>query len=218
MCLAYTAPVFLWRGDQQIAEDLTERLISYAAKYSLTMYQASSLALQGELMLTRGETQHGVENLRAALSTLRTERRNILLPAYSRALAEGLARIGSFAEAMNIIDATVADAMRGPGTFELPDLLRARAAVLLAASPANWPAAEASLKESLDWAQRQSALGWELRSAIVLARLWTDHGRLDEARTLLGDVYGRFREGVGTADLIEAERQLRDLEVRALRS
>jgi predicted ATPase len=218
ICLVYAAPVFLWRGDQQIAEDLIERLISYAAKYSLAMYQAGGLGLRGELMLARGETQLGVETLRGALATLRTERRNILLPAYSRALAEGLARVGSSVEATGIIDAVVADAMRGPGTFELPDLLRARAAVLLAASPANWPAAEASLKDSLDCARRQSALGWELRSAAQLSRLWADHGRLGEARTLLADVYGRFTEGLGTADLIAAERQLRDLEERTAHS
>jgi predicted ATPase len=84
----------------------------------------------------------------------------------------------------------------------------------LAASPANWPAAEASLMGSLDCAREQSALGWELRSAIALCRLWVDHGRVDEARSVLADVYERFTEGFGTADPSEAERQLRALGVR----
>jgi predicted ATPase len=83
--------------------------------------------------------------------------------------------------------------------------------VLLAASRENWPAAEASLIGALDHARQQSALGWELRSAIALSRLWADHGRGDDARALLAGVYERFTEGFGTADLSEAERQLRAL-------
>jgi len=209
ICLLYATPVFLWRGDQQIAEDLIERLVAYAARYSLAPYYAGGLGLRGELMLAGGEIKLGVEALRTALSTLQTERQYILSFAFSRALAEGLGRSGQAAEATTIIDALVAGAACGSGTFELPNLLRARAEVLLATSRENWPAAEASLMASLDCARQQSALGWELRAAIALGRLWTDHGRGGEARTLLADLYERFTEGFETADLSEAERQLR---------
>jgi predicted ATPase/DNA-binding winged helix-turn-helix (wHTH) protein len=197
ICLLYATPVFLWRGDQQIAEGLIERLVACAARYSLTPYQAGGLGLRGELMLARGETQLGVEALHTALSALQTERQYILSSAFSRALAEGLARTGRSAEATDIIDALVADAARGSGTFELPEFLRARAGVLLAASPANWSAAEASLMGSLDCAREQSALGWELRSAIALCRLWADHGRVDEAQRACGRpraIHGRIRD------------------------
>jgi predicted ATPase len=205
------APVFLWRGDQEMAEDLIERLIAHAARYSLTNYRDGGLGLRGELRLARGEIRLGVDTLRAALSAMQAAGRYILSSAFSRSLAEGLARAGHSAEATMIVEALMADAAGGSGTFELPDLLRARAGVLLAASRENWPAAEASLIGALDHARQQSALGWELRSAIALVRLWTDRGRADEARTLLADVYARFTEGFGTADLNEAERQLRAL-------
>jgi tetratricopeptide (TPR) repeat protein len=215
ICLTHAVPVFLWRGDHQIAENLIERLIAHAAKYSLATYQTGGLGLRGELILMRGQTQLGIETLRAALDAMRTARRYILSSAFSRALAGGLARVGRSAEATDILDGLLAEAARGSEKFELPDLLRARASVLLAASPANWPAAEASLRESLDYARQQSALGWELRSAIALSRLLVDHGGAEEARDLLSDVYERFTEGFGTTDLIEAERQLVSLAVRA---
>jgi hypothetical protein len=218
ICLLYVTQVFLWRGDQQVAEEIIERLIAYAGRYSLRPYYAGGLGLRGELMLAGGETKAGIEALRTALSILRTERHFILSSAFSRALAEGLARTGQSTEATSIIDEIVADAMGGPGTFELPDLMRARAAVLLAASPANHPAAETLLRDSLDCARQQSALGWELRSALALSRLWADHNRVDEARMLLADVYGRFTEGFCTADLTEAQRQLRAFEARTLHS
>jgi ATP/maltotriose-dependent transcriptional regulator MalT len=143
ICLLYAVPVFLWRGDQLVAEDLIERLIACAGKHSLAPYHAGGLGLRGELMLARGKTMSGVEALRTALSILQDERQYILSCGFSRALAEGLALTGHPAEAITIIDALVADATHDSGTFELPNLLRVQAEVLLAAAPANWPAAEA---------------------------------------------------------------------------
>jgi predicted ATPase len=215
ICLLYAVPVFLWRGDQQIAEDLIGRLIACAERYSLAPYHAGGVGRRGELMLARGETAAGVAALRTALSDLRAERQYILSSAFSRALAEGLARSGQPAEAATIIDALVADATRSAGMYELPDMLRIQAEVQLAAAPDDWPAAEASLLASLDQARRQSALGWELRSALALCRLWADHGRAGDARRLLAGIHARFTEGFETLDLSEAQRWMRELSAAA---
>ncbi len=67
-------------------------------------------------------------------------------------------------------------------------------------SPENW-AAETSLMASLDCARKQSALGWELRSATALFHLRADHERADTARRMLANIYGRFTEGFETIDL-----------------
>jgi hypothetical protein len=213
ICLLHAAPVFLWRGDLQIVEGLIDRLIACAAKYSLPNYEAGGLGLRGQLMLAKGEAQLGVEMLQAALSILRTERRYMLSSTVHRALAEGLIMLGNSTEATIVIDGLVADANRGSGTFELPDMLRTRAQVLLAISPDNAHLAEKTLKRSLDCARQQSAPGWELRSALALARLWLDRGRTQEASTLLSGIHERFSEGFETADLIEAAYQLRSLSV-----
>jgi predicted ATPase len=87
--------------------------------------------------------------------------------------------------------------------------------VQLAAAPDDWPAAEASLLASLDQARRQSALGWELRSALALCRLWADHGRAGDARRLLAGIHARFTEGFETLDLSEAQRWMRELSAAA---
>jgi len=44
-----------------------------------------------------------------------------------------------------------------------------------------------------------------------LARLWQEHGRTDEARQMLVEVYGWFTEGVDTPDLKDAEALLEEL-------
>ncbi|MHC2293372.1 ATP-binding protein [Bradyrhizobium barranii] len=213
VCLAYAyaAPLFLWRGDLEVAEELTERLIAHAVRYSLTAYQAAGQSLRGELLMARGDIRSAVETFRAALPVLQSERRYVFAWASSRALADALVRFGYPLEATVIIDAALADAATGSGTFELPELMRTRSEVLLAASSENWPEAEASVKGALELARRQSALGWELRSAMLLSRWWRDRGRREEARILLGDVFARFTEGFDTADLREAAGQLREL-------
>jgi predicted ATPase len=54
-------------------------------------------------------------------------------------------------------------------------------------------------------ARKQQAKSWELRAAMSMARLWRDQGRRDEARDLLGRIYGWFTEGFDTLDLKEAK-------------
>ena len=72
-------------------------------------------------------------------------------------------------------------------------------------------AAEASYREAIAIAQRQSAKLWELRAATSLARLWRDQGKRGEARDLLAPVYGWFTEGFSTPVLQEAKALLGEL-------
>jgi predicted ATPase len=69
------------------------------------------------------------------------------------------------------------------------------------ASRTGAPEAETYFRESLEWARRQTALSWELRTATSFARLRREQGRAKEAFTLLAPIYGRFTEGFQTRDL-----------------
>jgi predicted ATPase len=69
--------------------------------------------------------------------------------------------------------------------------------------------AEAPLRESIDWARRQQARSWELRSSTTLAQWFVECGRRDEARQLLVPIYDWFSEGFETRDL-KAARALLD--------
>jgi tetratricopeptide (TPR) repeat protein len=71
--------------------------------------------------------------------------------------------------------------------------------------------AQSALQNALRIARRQDALGYELRAATYLARLWGERGRRAEARALLAPVHGRFSEGFDTADVKAAEALLAEL-------
>ena len=67
------------------------------------------------------------------------------------------------------------------------------------------------LTEAIAVARAQSALAWELRSTMSLARLLREDGQRDQARHALALIYDRFTEGFGTADLRLARTLLEDL-------
>ena len=67
------------------------------------------------------------------------------------------------------------------------------------------------LTEALAVARAQSALAWELRSTMALARMLSEDGQRDQARHTLALVYDRFTEGFETADLRLAHALLEDL-------
>jgi hypothetical protein len=94
------------------------------------------------------------------------------------------------------------------------EMQRVDAEILLGrASPEAALIAEAKLLGALEIARAQSALSWELRSALSLARLWRRKGRLADARDLLTATYGKFVEGFATADLVRAREWMAILEV-----
>ena len=75
----------------------------------------------------------------------------------------------------------------------------------------QWDEAERYLRRSYALARQQGVPGWELRSAISLARLWRHKGMVLEAGELLSGSYARFGEGWGTADLLSARHLLDQL-------
>jgi predicted ATPase len=80
-------------------------------------------------------------------------------------------------------------------------------------APGSEAEAESCFRRAIRIAQRQSARWWELRAAVSLARLLAKHGRHDEARAMLADIYNWFTEGFETADLKEAKALLDELGV-----
>src|SRR5262249_17474870 len=65
--------------------------------------------------------------------------------------------------------------------------------------------AEARFIEAMEAAHKQRAKSFELRAASSIARLWCNQGKQNEARKLLGPIFGWFKEGFDTLDLKQAK-------------
>jgi predicted ATPase len=122
-----------------------------------------------------------------------------------------MAQAGDLAGALVLIDEVIAQIER-PGWEErhyYAEALRIKAWLLTLKSDAE--GAERAYIASLDWARKQQAKSWELRTATSYARLMWDQGRIREAYDLLEPIYGWFTEGFGTTDLKEAKALLDQL-------
>jgi predicted ATPase len=207
--LAYASKLFIWIGDLPEASNLIEQLIVHARRYSIAPYRAFGAALKGELAVAREEWESGLDLLRNALETLRVQEFNLLIPGFIGVLAEGLRKSGQFEEALVTVNGGIARATNSGVELDLSELLRIKSQILVARHDRE--AARNCLTEAIAVARAQSALAWELRSTIALARIFSAGGQRDEARHTLALVYDRFTEGFDTADLKLARALLEDL-------
>jgi len=201
--------LLLWTGDLPGASDRIEQLIAYAGRYSLAPYLAHGIALKGELAIARDEPEAGLDLLRGALESLRAQQYNIPITGFIGALTEGLRKTGQFKEALFTINGAIARATNSGVEINLSELLRIKSQILTAQHDRE--SAMNCLTEALAVAREQSALAWELRSTMALARLLAEDGERDQAREALALVYDRFTEGFETADLKLARALLEDL-------
>jgi predicted ATPase len=130
----------------------------------------------------------------------------ILAPRIGTALAQGLAATGDFPLALATIERAIVQQDRSGALFYLPETLRIKAQILMSAPRPEPALAHECLQRSLELARAQSALSWELRTAIELARMHS--GR--HAREPLRRAYARFVEGLETPDLRVARGLLED--------
>jgi len=211
MSLVYASTVFLWIGDFSRVGDLVDQLIPYAGRHSLDPYRAAGIALKGQLAIARNEADAGLDLLRTALGTLRSERYNVLIPEIVGALAEGLRRIGQYREASLTIDDIIARVTDSGAVLYLAELMRIKARILASMPHPDRASAMDCLTEAIAVAREQSALALELRLATDLARLLTETGDQRHARHVLSSVYDRFTEGFQTADLRAAHKLIAEL-------
>ena len=205
----YASIILLRTGDLLGASALIEQLIAYARRYSLEPYRALGIAQKGELTIARDEPEAGVNLLRSALETLRAQQYYLQITRFIGALAEGLRKTRQLEEALFTINGAIARATNSGVEFNLAELLRIKSQILVAQHDRE--SALNCLTEAIAIARAQSALAWELRSTMALARMLSEDGQRDEARRTLALVYDRFTEGFETADLKQASALLEDL-------
>ena len=122
-----------------------------------------------------------------------------------------MALTGDLDNALQLIDEQIVQIER-PGWEErlcYAEILRLKGWML--SLKGDLEGAEQNFLASLDWARRQQAKMWELRTSTSLARLWQSQGKRQDAYELLAPVYGWFTEGFDTKDLLEAKSLLAEL-------
>jgi predicted ATPase/DNA-binding winged helix-turn-helix (wHTH) protein len=205
-------PVAHLMGDLVGAGRAVALLKELATSLGTPFWKTLAHCLEGKLLIRRGEFATGSALLRTALNTCEKTGWTICYPEFLGALAEGLAGLGQFPEALATIDRALAAADRGGERWFFADLLRTKGELLIRATHnRSLATAERCFSEAIKVAREQDALSWELRIALSFARLRVRQDRQDDARQILAPVYDRFTEGFETPDLRSASAMLRSL-------
>ncbi len=177
--LAFCAiPIAMWNGDDAEARNLTTLLAEQAKRYTLGYWQRWAEAYDVALRLRAGE--------------------QVSSPALSDSL-----QFETFAtlSLQLLTPEAVSRAAAGASGWCSPEVLRAQGEWLLIQQSAGAAAeAESLFREAINTAQRQGAVGWELRAATSLVRLC----KTTAARELLTDVVNKCRQQHRNADLNSA--------------
>jgi predicted ATPase len=113
---------------------------------------------------------------------------------------------------LRALDGALATARRTGDHSYLAEVYRLQGEITLAeGGTAALQEAEELFNLSLETARKQSALSWELRTAISLARLWREAGKRASALDLLSPIVAKFSEGFLTPDLKQATQLVDEL-------
>jgi predicted ATPase len=193
------------RAVQHVAEGVmalsAERGISEGLSWA-TILRGSAMAAQG----CHGEgialIQEGLAMFRAAGLVVRNSL-GLLAGAYMEA--------GRFDDGLSALTEALTTVDQHEQLVAGPEIYRLKGELLLKQDQSNAPEAQRCFERAIAIARKQSAKSWELRATMSLARLLAMHGRRDEARAMLAEIYDWFTEGFDTADLKEAKALLAEL-------
>jgi predicted ATPase len=168
-------------------------------------------SLYGLALIREGKVADGIVPLKAGIAAWEASGGKVRSPTYKAFLAEAMVLTGDLDNALHLIDEIVAQIERTGWEERLhyAEILRLKGWML--SLKGDLDGAERNFLASLDWARRQQAKMWELRTSISLARLWQSQGKRQAAYELLAPVYGWFTEGFDTKDFLEAKALLNEL-------
>jgi predicted ATPase/DNA-binding winged helix-turn-helix (wHTH) protein len=216
LVLIYAAPVALLAGKFDEAKRFVDLLLDTSRTHAIDLWVAEGSCLEGAVLTRSGQPQHGRSVLLGAMNGPPYMESNIYRVEMLIELAHAYSCNGDFRQGIAILDEALAASARREERWSMAELLRMRAEMLLSiGAPGSELQAEELLLQALDWAHKQGALSWELRSASSLARLRRKQGRVSEGRACLEPVYGRFKEGFDSADLVAARELLNELSVQS---
>jgi predicted ATPase len=188
-----------------------QELVALAEDKGSLFWQAYGMVREGCVLSLTGGASDATELLISGIAACRKTGATLWMPFHLLHLARAHAELGHFDEAWRCIGEAMTAAETTKETWSEAEIHRTAGEIALMVPESDAAKAQAHFERAIAIARAQKAKSWELRAATILARLWRDHGKRQQARDLLAPVYGWFTEGFDTADLKEAKALLDEL-------
>jgi predicted ATPase len=189
-------------------ETSAARALDLAEKHRIPQPAVYSRFALGQARAQLGRPTEGIALIRQGLAAMLEVGMRLTVPYVIAELAVAQERDGAIADALETVEQALQAEPQELLNFR-PDALRLRGELRLKQEQTEL--AEADFRESVALAQKMVAKASELCATMSLARLLAKHGRRDEARAMLAEIYGWFTEGFDTADLKDAKALLDEL-------
>jgi tetratricopeptide (TPR) repeat protein len=207
MLLAQACITMRIMDDRVFLRSFSEELVQIAEEHGYEYFEARGKCYIGLLKGLGGQYEEAIRILDRACRDLEDIGVRLQAPHRLDMKAEVQALMGHHDRAdANLVEGLSVGAETGEAWSEA-DLYRRKGEL----GRSDLSAAEFCFRRALTVAREQGAKLFELRASVSLARLWRDHGRLQDARELLVPIYGWFTEGFDAPDLVESKSLLEGL-------
>ena len=187
----FAAQFALMHGGPMTGKANSLELARIASALDLAQFRAFGMFFDGWARV-ESDLLGGLDGMRGGVDSLRAQNILIFDGLVKIALAKTEAEAGDPGRAVAILDEALATADRlGHRTFEA-ELHRARGEILLSREPANPAPAEDAFVTAIAVAKRQGARSFELRAALVLAKLYQSIARPADAHAVLAPALTGF--------------------------
>jgi len=199
VAMSYAVSIELLRGDTEAALARVAQCIQLCEENVFPVWLAIARCMRGHLLCRQDQFETGIAETQAGYALWLSTGAKVSQPLCLALQAEGCMRAGRLDAAQASVTEGLAIVERFGERQMQAELLRLQGELVLLRGPRE--DAEQWFKRSYALATRQHRLGFALRSATSLARLWADDGRREQARRLLAPLASRWTEGLATHDV-----------------
>jgi class 3 adenylate cyclase/predicted ATPase len=200
----YAAHFEIVRGDAGIARRHAEMVVKLGRENAMTHFTAVGAFQSAWASARLDGCETGAMELRQALASYTDPGNKVLVPFFQGLLAE-IEGQGNVEGALTRIEEALALAGETGERWSDAFLHRGRGEILLKCNPANTAPAEDAFLAAIAVAQQQKARSFELRAALVLARLYSSTSRSADAHALLAAALKGFSPTPEFPEIAEAQ-------------
>lgn len=199
----------LFRREPALAQAQAEQAVALSQQQGFRYWLAHCMIIEGWALAQQGQVAAGIARMHEGLAARQAMDGHLHWPAYLAMLAETYGNAGQPAQGLRLLDKALGHVEATGERMSEAELHRLKGELLWMRG-ADALEVESQFLQALAIARQQEAKALELRAAMSLGRLWQQKKR-QEARQLLGEVYGWFTEGFDTPDLKQARTLLEAL-------
>jgi TOMM system kinase/cyclase fusion protein len=209
--LGFASVIHQLRRETPAARDCAEAMVTLATEQAMPFWLAMGIFRRGWAIADQGQRPEGIAEMHRGLTAWRDTGAQLETTYRLALIADAYVSEDRAEEGPQMLEEALTLAGETGERFWEAELYRLKGEFLLARSRESQAQAEASFRQAVERARHQKAKSLELRALISLSRLLQRQGKREEARRMLGDIYGWFTEGFDTADLHEARGLLDEL-------